>query len=196
MRFIRKKMIGRFASTYSPVRVFLHWLSAVVILWASVTGFVASCCAAHSAFRQFFDVFNPQLTTLLIPFFAWRVLLYLRTIPWRGWGGESLQSRLARLVHGLIYGLVTIILVSGVLMMPHPWRVLGVLPMPVLGRWNGALFLLHKGCCMVLVGLIALHLAAVIHHLGRGFLGSAGDFLRKPGFGLRIKVTEIRLHKR
>lgn len=171
-------MIGRFtAASYSPPRVFLHWLSALVILWASVTGFLASGCSEQSAFRQFFDAFNPQLTTLFIPFFMWRTLLYLRTAPWRGRAGDSMQKHLARLVHGLLYGLITIILLSGVLMMPHHWAVLGVLPMPALGFLNGPLFLLHKYCCVALVGLIALHLVAVIYNLCCGFFRARAPYL-------------------
>ncbi|WP_427977092.1 cytochrome b [Acidocella sp.] len=156
------------APGYSRARILLHWLSAAVISWATITGFAASLCPRQTLFRMAIDLVNPQLTTLFIPFFLWRTGLYLRARPWSRWAGAGPRERVAMLVHGLLYGAVLVVLASGVLMMPRPWALLGLLPMPVLGAGQAGLFLLHRGACMALAGLIALHLGAVVMHLGLG----------------------------
>ena len=154
-------------ATYPKIRVFLHWLSACVILWASITGFFASHLARHPSVKGFFDTVNPQVTTLFIPFFGWRLVLYIRSRPWVGWLTLGRQERLAVLVHGALYGLIILVLASGLLMMPIPWTLLGLFPMPVLGIFCKQLFMLHCYGCIALSCGIALHLAAVVYHVAR-----------------------------
>lgn len=154
--------------SYSKTRIFLHWLSAIVILWASFTGFLASCYAPSSPIRTFFDVINPQITTLFIPFFAWRLGLYVRSTPFASFHTLSGQERLATLTHLGLYMLITAVLLTGVLMMPTRWTLLGILPMPVLGMLHNDLFLIHKFVCIGLAVGICLHLLAVLYHLQRG----------------------------
>ncbi len=153
---------------YSRARIFLHWLSAAIILWATVTGFTASCFSKQSALRMAVDLINPQLTTLFVPFFLWRAALYCKHRPWAEWARASMQERLALLVHGLLYTAIATVLATGVLMMPMPWKLLGLLPMPVLGHGQQPLFLLHKGACTALAALVILHLSAVMWHLRQG----------------------------
>lgn len=155
-------------SSYTKPRVFLHWLSAIVIFWASFTGCLAAYLPPKTPVRAFFDLVNPQITTLFIPFFIWRLGFYLRARPWASWPSSNSQERLALLVHATLYIIITVVLATGLLMMPKPWRLLGVFPLPALGVFYNYLFFLHKLSCVALVGLVALHLAAVCFHLYQG----------------------------
>jgi superoxide oxidase len=57
-------------------------------------------------------------------------------------------------------------------MMPKPWKLFGLLPMPVFLHGQPALtaaFVLHESLCLVLLALVGLHLAAVAWHVHRGY---------------------------
>lgn len=160
--------------------MFLHWLSAAVILWASFTGFIGATLPQSSAARHFFGIVNPQIATLFIPFFVWRLALYLYAAPWTEWRSANTQEQLALLVHGLLYATITLVLASGLLMMPTPWRLLGFIPMPVLGAGHTALMKLHNASCMGLSGLVLLHLAAVFYHVHKKYRRASSPALSFP----------------
>lgn len=152
---------------YPPFRIALHWLSAAVILWATVTGFMAASEPQGSAFRHAIDLINPQVTTVFMPFFAWRLALFLRNDPWRRFTQLSAGKRAAMIGHGLLYLAVTAVLLTGFLMMPAPWHLLGLLPMPspLQGTgWLSPMHAIHRLCCMALALLVLGHLAAVAAH--------------------------------
>ena len=54
---------------YSHAARILHWLSAVVILWATVSGIYAAVTAENEV-AMLISALNVSLTTLLIPVFA------------------------------------------------------------------------------------------------------------------------------
>ncbi|MBB5372097.1 cytochrome b/b6 domain-containing protein [Acidocella aromatica] len=154
---------------YSRTRIMLHWLSAGVILWASLTGFIVAQLPRGNPVRQVIDILNPQITTLFIPFFLWRLALYLRAAPW--WrSGATLQQRAATSAHMALYASISAVLVSGLFMMSAPWHLLGLIPMPQLTHGVAALQTAHDchhAACMALAWLISAHLAAVaLHQLG------------------------------
>ncbi|WP_455913283.1 cytochrome b [Pseudomonas syringae] len=156
-------------STYSRTRIFLHWLSAAVILWATFSGFGVALLDESNPFRQWVESFNPQLTSLFIPFFAWRLWLAVKA-PARP-SAKNVQARLASAAHKAIYGAVAGVLITGVLMMSQPVMLLALVPLPQLIHSKIALLELHQlhhVLCAVLAGLVALHLAAVVLHQVRG----------------------------
>lgn len=160
--------------TYSTPRILLHWLSAAVILWATFSGFSMALLAPDHPFRQWVESLNPQLTSLFIPFFAWRLWLALRATPKHT--KLTTQERIASSAHKAIYAVVSGVLITGVLMMSHPVILLALVPLPQLIHSQLALLQLHQLhhlLCVVLAGLVALHLAAVVmHHLrGKPVLG-------------------------
>lgn len=162
-----------YQTPYGRIRVFLHWLSAAIILWACCTGFISASLPKAAPARHFFDILNPQLGTLLIPFFLWRSALYLRSKPWAALPRATGQERLAVLVHSLLYATVTIVLLSGLLIMPKPWVFLGFIPMPALSTGHAGLVMLHDASCMGLSGLVLLHLAAVVYHVQKKYRAAA-----------------------
>lgn len=152
---------------YPPVRIALHWLSAAVILWATASGFMAASAPEGCALRRAIDLINPQLTTLFIPVFACRLGLFLHHRPWRGWTRVQPVQKAALLGHGLLYLAVTAVLVTGFLMMPAPWDLLGLLPMPTplhATGWLVPMHAVHRLACMTLALLVLGHLAAVAAH--------------------------------
>ena len=156
-------------SAYSRTRIFLHWLSATVILWATFSGFGVALLDESDPFRQWVESFNPQLTSLFIPFFVWRLWLAVKA-PARH-SARNVQARLASAAHKAIYGAVAGVLITGVLMMSHPVMLLALVPLPQLIHSKIALMELHQVhhvLCAVLAGLVALHLAAVVLHQVRG----------------------------
>jgi cytochrome b561 len=157
------------ARRYSKTRIVLHWLSAAVILWATFSGFGVALLEQNDPFRQWVESFNPQLTSLFIPFFAWR--LWLAFNAPRHPVTHNVQARLASAAHKAIYAAVAGVLITGVLMMSHPVTLLALIPMPQLIHSPVALLELHEvhhALCAVLAGLVALHLAAVALHQVRG----------------------------
>jgi cytochrome b561 len=147
----------------------LHWLSAAVILWATFSGFGVSLLDQSDPFREWVESFNPQLTSLFIPFFIWRLWLAVKAPA--GNSAKSTQARLASAVHKAIYAAVAGVLITGVLMMSHPVMLLALVPLPQLIHSKIALRELHEvhhALCAALAGLVALHLGAVVMHQVRG----------------------------
>ncbi|MBD1553883.1 cytochrome B [Pseudomonas sp. C2L11] len=149
---------------YSRSRRALHWLSAVIILWASVSGFGVQAFPPGCAIRQWVESFNPQITSVFIPLFAWRLWLKC-TQP------GSANLNVAGAVHWALYGLVSAVLVTGVLMMATPVTMFGLFTLPSLVHdavWLARLHHWHQLACMALAALVGLHLAAVVWHQMRG----------------------------
>lgn len=168
----RKISAGRSATvshlhTYTRQQKWLHWISATVILWATITGFMVTGFSHRSAWRQFIDDFNPQITTVLMPIFAWRICVAAREMKRHAGLPSSWGTRVARYAHFSLYLAVTAVLVSGALMMTHDVKLLGILPLPQLIHSKpllAQLFVFHQIACIGLAVLIALHLAAVVKH--------------------------------
>ena len=152
------------AKPYSSVRVFLHWLSALIIIWATVSGFGVALLPKCDAVRQWVEALNPQVSTLFIPFFAWRFWLHLKA---PAASGKTAQATLARMTHSALYLLIAGVLITGVLMMTQPVILLTLIPMPQLIHSTPALAELHSVhhlLCALLAVLVSLHLLAVIKH--------------------------------
>lgn len=157
------------ASTYSKPRIVLHWLSAAVILWATLSGFGVVLMDPTHPFRQWVESINPQVTSLFIPLFAWRLWLAIQNGPRRA--HDNAHQRLASATHKAMYAAVSGVLVTGVLMMSHPVTLLALVKLPQLVHSEMALMRLHDlhhVLCAILAGLVTLHLAAVVMHQVRG----------------------------
>jgi len=152
--------------SYSRSRVLLHWLSAVIILWTLASGFYVAYAPVSAAVEHGVGSFNVSLTTLFIPFFLWRTWLFIRELKHRG-TAPSLNKRLAFVVHAMIYLTISVVLVTGVLMMKTAISVFGFvrIPQPLSDPAPIALAnAIHTEACVVLLGLVALHLCAVLWH--------------------------------
>ena len=153
-------------SNYSKRRVLLHWLSAVIILWTLVSGFYVAFNPVSASTEHWIGSLNVSLTTLFIPFFVWRAWLFFCELEPRG-AALSLNKKLALVVHALIYLTISVVLVTGVLMMKSTISVFGLVRFPQPLADPALIELantLHSLSCVVLSMLIALHLCAVLWH--------------------------------
>ncbi|WP_447767726.1 cytochrome b [Pseudomonas kilonensis] len=151
---------------YSRRRVLLHWLSAVIILWALASGFYVALNPVSASTQQWVGSLNVSLTTLFIPCFVWRAWLFVCEREPSG-AALSLDKRLALAVHGLIYLVIGVVLVTGVLMMKSAISVFGLVrfPQPLADPVSIELAnTVHTLSCVVLAMLVALHLCAVLWH--------------------------------
>lgn len=159
----------QYSMTYTRIQVLLHWFSAIIILWATLSGFYVALFDVADATRQAIGFLNVSLTFTLIPFFALRVLLALLRAS--AVQPTSAEGWAARLAHFAIYLTTIVVLITGVLMMDRDINVFNVLTLPpplidvqLTSAFNAA----HKYACMVLAGLLVLHIAAVIKHHASG----------------------------
>lgn len=153
---------------YSAAQVLLHWLSAIIIVWALVSGFSVAWLDVASGTKALVSYVNVSLTTLLIPFFFVRLLLALRrAAP----PAVTPMERVAALAHWALYSVTSVVLVTGILMMDHPINVFGwvTFPAPVADiKLIETFFRLHIWSCGLLAVLVGLHVAAVIKHQWQG----------------------------
>ncbi|MGF6327411.1 cytochrome b561 [Pseudomonas sp. BS3782 TE3695] len=152
---------------YSRQRVWLHWLSAAVIIWTLASGFYVACVEMPVRVSEWVAFMNVSLTTVFIPFFAWRLFIFGVHARSTSVSTLSLMEKLALFAHTLIYIAVTVVLVTGVLMMDRPIDVFGVFEIaqpladPVL---ISRFVTIHIGSSLVLLLLIVMHVGAVIVH--------------------------------
>ena len=154
-------------SGYCNKRVLLHWISAAVIVWTLISGFYVAGNDVSEQMKNRIALFNVSLTTVFIPFFVWRFCIFLAHARCMRLSLLSLEEKLVWLAHALIYLTVSVVLVTGVLMMDRPIDVFGIVEIaqPLNDPELAAQFVnIHVWACVVLSGLIALHVGAVIVH--------------------------------
>ncbi|MGC5704337.1 cytochrome b/b6 domain-containing protein [Pseudomonas sp. NFXW11] len=157
------------STPYSRFHVLLHWIFALIIIWATLSGFANALLELPPALANGINFINVSLTFLLIPLFGLRVLSALdhhEPAP-----TKRLPHLLAKSGHLALYVMTGLVLVTGVLMMERPIDVFGLLSLsqplhePLLtGFFNSV----HKYACVALALLVAGHVAAVALHHWRG----------------------------
>lgn len=155
--------IATVGAAYSSQRIALHWVSAVIILWAMMTGFVVSLLPAGAESKAWVGWVNVSLTTLLIPLFVWRCIIAYFAHGRRCGGKPTLASA----AHLALYLATLVVLASGVLMMKRPIVVFDwfSFPPPLQATEATAFFYrVHLWACALQAALVALHIAAVIKH--------------------------------
>lgn len=174
-------------SSYTEVQKFLHWLSAVIIVWALASGFYVAFFDVMLPVKEWVAFINVSLTTVFIPFFVVRLYIALRRGRCIAKSDRSKAESLAAFAHGIIYLVVSVVLVTGILMMDRAIDVFGILyiSQPLHDpAWIQLFLSVHVWACVVLAALIALHVSAVIKHevSGRHVLGKM--YFRRKQAGL------------
>lgn len=157
--------------TYPPIAAWLHWICAVVILWAMISGFALASGALPPAVAAAIPPFNVALTTLLMPVFLLRVVYRASFRMPPPAGVPPAKHRLARRAHALLYLLSCLSLASGWLMMERPVDVFGLITLPPsleAGAATRALARLHFASNVLLALLLTAHIGAVIQHQRQG----------------------------
>lgn len=152
---------------YNKWQVLLHWLSAVIIIWALITGFYVVLFDVSQEIKSAIGSFNVSITTVLIPFFLLRVIVMLCSRKVEDKSLSKLNHKMAKAMHFALYIVIAMVLLSGVLMMDRQINVFGVVFFPQLIHSPFALsiwFDLHKYSCIALSILVLFHILAVIKH--------------------------------
>jgi len=152
---------------YCWQQVLLHWVSALVICWALVTGFYVAFFDVEQETADLVGSFNVSLTTLFIPIFLMRWLVRLVNAPPSPVHEHPAGQLIAHVVHEGLYWVTAVVLLSGVLMMDRPIDVFAWFALaPLLSDpfWLEAWFTLHIAACAVLALGVLLHVGAVILH--------------------------------
>jgi cytochrome b561 len=155
---------------YTRTLRILHWVSAAVILWATITGLYAAFNDIDDQLLQKLLHFNVSLTFVFIPIFMYRALYRMFLFSERE--NVSRIGTVSYLCHILMYVTVSVVLFSGVFMMDHNFSIFGLVELqPLLSDPKMTEFFeaLHIVACRFLALIVALHILAVLFHclLGR-----------------------------
>jgi cytochrome b561 len=171
------------ASRYGAIAIALHWLAAVAILTTLPIGFATallSVASSHSGtvFLSFASHHSGAAVSIFRAHVSLGILIFLLTsirIFWRFFdrhpdkppGQPHWQAMTARVMHWLLYGLLIIIPTSGIFLIILSGAV-PVLLMDVPGRlpsffkyWPAVV---HSLAAFTLIGLLFIHVGAVIFH--------------------------------
>ena len=146
----------------------LHWLSAFVILWATISGLYIALFNLDPGIKHQILELNVLITVLFIPFFCWRVMHRIRHgVP----SYHNLQLgnaiKIARFTHILLYTLVSIVLLSGILMMEQDISVFYLFSISQLVHnmeIQSAFKTLHLYTSRILAIMTMIHVLAVVKH--------------------------------
>jgi len=149
----------------------LHWLSAVIILWATASGLWLTVSDAGEDIKHFIAGFNVSLTTVFIPFFVWRIAHRICCGAPEHAVLTQKESLIATIMHVVMYIVVVIVLVSGVLMMGENISVFGVFSIPAcIGNEEYRICFegIHKYSSRFLGICVLIHVLAVVKHEVKG----------------------------
>jgi superoxide oxidase len=152
---------------YDAATRLFHWLFAAGIIYASVVGYLLSS-VTDRPLREHLSQLNMSIATVMLVLFPLRALWkLLRTEPSRLTGLPAWQLRVAHAVHGVLYVVMAIALVSGFLMVPHGYSWFGLfwIPTPFAkGPLTADFFVVHRIACALLASLVLMHVMAVAKH--------------------------------
>jgi len=156
------------AARYNPTARTLHWVSALVILWATVSGFYITTQSIDDTIKQQIASFNVSVTLVFIPLFVLRVLYRIRHgVPAYGRVLAGWEINAARAMQLFLYASASVVLLSGVLMMKQDFSVFHLLTLPNIINDPAALAFfkgLHTFSTIILALCVAFHLLALARH--------------------------------
>ena len=145
----------------------LHWFSAIIIVWAMCSGFYILIAQPDKDVIHTIADFNVSVTLIFVPIFIIRVLMSRVLEKPITLELIASQRKLAHQVHCLMYAVVSIVLLSGVLMMERDMLIFGYYEINTLltkGPITEGFFILHRWANIFLTLLLIAHVAAVIKH--------------------------------
>lgn len=152
---------------YSTQQIFLHWLSAVIIIWATVSGFYVAMFQPSPETKQWVSFFNVSLTTVFIPFFIARIGYAFAHGKPEDTTLTTRQEKMAHLGHLALYANICVVLITGVLMMDKNINVFNLffIPHPLEDVQLLAFFKrVHVFSCLSLSLLVIGHVLAIVKH--------------------------------
>lgn len=95
---------------YTNLHKMLHWLSAMIILWALTGGFYASHASSASPLKDWMSYVNISLTTMYIPVYFSRIYVMSRYYRAAQSLARTVMDYVALSVHILIHSTVGVVL--------------------------------------------------------------------------------------
>ena len=153
---------------YSFTARWLHWASAILIIWATLSGLSVSLLEVDQNIAHRIADFNVSATLVFIPFFIWRIAYRIRYgSPEYANQVSEFTQKMAIRVHYLLYGMTSLVLISGVFMMDRAFSIFHLIELqPLLTSEPSIHFFeqLHVLSSRTLGLLVLLHILAVIKH--------------------------------
>jgi cytochrome b561 len=157
---------------YNSITIFLHWLSAIIIIWVTISGSFVSLFSVDLEIKNSIIRINVLLTTLLIPVFLYRVINRIfNPAPCYSERVSERSRKLAKLAHFSMYCLILIVLTSGALMMDRDVKIFDVVLICQTvyePSWRKIFTSLHVYSISILTVLIVAHIFAVFKHESSG----------------------------
>jgi cytochrome b561 len=157
-------------SAYSTGQKLLHWISAVIILWALLSGFFVAVFGVPASIKAWVAFINVSLTTAYIPIFVLRVFCsFSHGLDFSS--KRTVQEYLALLVHKAMYLVLAVVLATGVLMMDRPinlFNLMSIAPFESDAARIALYTRVHVLSCVALLLMLVLHIGAVVMHERRG----------------------------
>ncbi len=152
---------------YSWQQIILHWISAAIIIWATLSGFYVALFNVSTAVKDGIGFLNVSLTTVFIPLFILRVFfLFTHGKPVKK-QQPTVSAHIAHVVHLFLYVNIAAVLISGILMMERDISVFNIFSIPkpfndlnITQSFNS----FHIFSCATLAGMVLLHIMAVVKH--------------------------------
>lgn len=157
---------------YGVLTVVLHWLVAVLIAVLVGLGLWMTRLGVFDPWYQTVPMLHTSLGALVAVLMLVRLLWRARaSTPVAPVARSAKEALLGKLVHGVLYGNVLVVIASGYLAATGAGRAIewfNLVSVPVLIDVSAAqvewLKTVHAWSVWFLVGLIALHVAAVLKH--------------------------------
>lgn len=149
----------------------LHWLGVLLLLGAAMIGLLMVDMEKGSDLRRFCYGLHKSLGIAALGLGLLRLCVRSLTRGPAPLPGPAWQLRLAHLSHVLMYVLLLALPLSGWLLnsvagQPLPW--FGLFELPALAAknpaWRGPLDTAHVVLFWTLVGMVVMHVSAVVHH--------------------------------
>lgn len=144
-----------------------HWIAAVIIIYTMIAGYSLHLMIGTNYFT-FFSVLNMSLGTLVIPLMIVRYVwaFFRPVVPYPADLSQP-KKNMAHMAHEIFYLIIFVMLISGVLMLPHGFPLFWLIdiPQPVLNPAVNAFFFdVHRVACIAVSVTLILHIAAVVKH--------------------------------
>lgn len=168
---------------YTQHQIILHWLSAIIIIWAIFSGFTVGFMPTNSNIKTLIAEFNVSITILFIPLFIFRVYLKFKHPNPAYTNMNRSRILLAINTHRFIYILIFVILGSGVTMLKDSYNIFNLFTLhPVVESKYIRVESqnLHIVSSIMLSALVFLHVgAATVHLIKRNEIFSRMTFAPK-----------------
>lgn len=146
----------------------LHWISALVILWATISGFYTLIPNVDEQLKQLIASFNVSITAVFIPIFCFRIINRLRNkTPSHSGLITSVEKKIAEVMHIFLYVLVGVVLLTGVLMMDKQILIFNVFQFDQVFDNPTVLVVfktIHRYSTELLAVCVFVHIAALVKH--------------------------------